>query len=273
MINGMAGCNFQYGKVISTIVVCLLINCGFSQILNNRRGEVWTDNPFFNRQYIKDNNIRSIKGRYCYKDPGKPMRETNFMHVFDFDSLGRIVQKYETRLDDGSPDTVFQKYAYNVEGSLVYYSQGTSFNYNYTLYFYDKFNSLESTESYIQLVYKNGEVKTVLDKKESYEYNIDGIDTIKITKNSYDLAFKKEWKTYNRQGYVTSIDERFISNGQGKSEYFEFGESGNMEKKTFQNTRDSYPKTTYLFTYDSLGNVQEKKIDKMPTFSFYQSFR
>jgi hypothetical protein len=240
--------------------MCFSSFTGIGQILKNQRGEVWTDVPFFNANYIRSNKIQLIKGRYFYKQPGQAMYETNFRHVFEFDTLGRIIQVYETKMDDGTTDTTFKKYAYNIRGNLIYFSEGTSTRYNYNTYFYDQKNNLLSSETYIQIKYQSGELKTVLEKKESYEYNIDGIDTLKITKNSYDLPFKKEWKTYNKQGFVTRVDERFLTNGQGKSELLEISDEGNLEKKSFKNTRDSYPRNVFTFTYDTLGNVQEKKI-------------
>ncbi|MBU2018536.1 MAG: hypothetical protein KJ941_02720 [Bacteroidetes bacterium] len=228
--------------------------------MRNKSGEVWTNEPFFNADYIRTNHIQLIKGRYSYKNPGKPMYETDFRRVFEFDTLGRIVQVYETKTDDGTVDSTFQKYAYNEKGHLIYYSYGTRSNFTYNTFFYDQSNYLISKETYIQINYVSGESKIVLDRKESYEYKVEGIDTLKITKNSYNLPFKKEWKTYNKEGLVTRLDERYVGNGQGKSEIFEFSETGNLEKKSFKNTRDAYPRNIYTFTYDTLGNVQEKKV-------------
>ena len=188
------------------------------------------------------------------------MYETDYRHVFEFDTLGRISVIYETKKDDGTEDTVFQIYQYNTKEELIYFSRGTRKSYRYVLYLYDEKSALVSSEFYYHHTKDDGQISTLLERKESYIYEIDGIDTIKITRNSYNFPYKKEWKMYDRHGHVTKIEERFLSNGEGNTEMFEFNTEGFLETKTYKSTKESYPKNILTFDYDTLGNVLEKKI-------------
>lgn len=242
------------------VKICVWDNGANAQFLLNDKGQVFTDEPFFNPSIIRENKIKSINGRYSYKPPGKPMRETNYWRIYEFDTLGRIVRAYETKADDGSADTVFFNYVYNGKGQLIYKGIGNEKTFYYTSYFFNQDGILESTELYLQNKNYAGDLTTTLMKKESYEYKKQGNDSVKITLNSYNLPYMKELREFNSMGQLVTIDERFITNNEGTIQTFSYYPSGALEEKSLQDTREPKKKETLQFKYDKSGNILEKKV-------------
>ena len=63
----------------------------FGQVLDNRNGEAFTDKPFFNTSFIKENKLKKLKGTFTYKKQGQMMRATEFMYVYEFDTNGLLI--------------------------------------------------------------------------------------------------------------------------------------------------------------------------------------
>ena len=57
----------------------------FSQVLDNRNGEAFTDRPFFNEKFIKQNKLKKLEGSYVYKKSGEVMKSTSYKYVYNFD--------------------------------------------------------------------------------------------------------------------------------------------------------------------------------------------
>ena len=106
--------------LICTFAVLLLIPFhSFSQMLDNREGNAFTDKPFFNSEFVRINKVKELKGEFTYKKPGDIMRVTEYNYVYSFDDVGRLVASYETRKDDGTKDTTWNKYNYKDRKSVV----------------------------------------------------------------------------------------------------------------------------------------------------------
>lgn len=232
----------------------------FAQMVDNERGFVWTDIPFFNPSFIKEQKIQSIVGRYSFKNPGERMYESDASRGYFFDEEGRLIKTFDTRPQPGFYDTIFQYYRYNNRNQLIYYSEGNKKIYTYTLYQYNDSGQLVESECYNQVVMLDGDYESVLKKKESYRYQVEGQDTTRITRNSYDIPFLTTKTYYNQEGQVYQIDERFITNGQGSSEYYSYDERGDLISKAFQKTRNPQIHLRFTFQYDDNGNVLEKKV-------------
>jgi hypothetical protein len=248
-------------KIIS-FIACMISSGAFGQLMMNDKGQVWTEDPFFNPVFIRQHQIKAITGRYTYKAPGQAMNEKDYFRGFQFDTLGRLVYSWETKRDDGSYDTTFHKYVYNNIGRLIYHGWGDKRTSYYESFMYQNGDLMTSSEIYLQYHNRKGELVTLLQKKQSYIYEVEGNDTIKITKNSFDFPYKKEWKVYNEKHQLIRIDERFIANNQGMTYSFDYYPEGLLERKSFQDSRESEPQQVFSFAYDDMGNIKEKKIWK-----------
>ena len=106
-------------------------------MLDNRKGTAFTDKPFFNQDFIRENKIHFLNGQFTYKKSGEMMRVTKYHYVYEFDSIGRLISSYETRKDDGTLDTTWNKYVYSNDDYLVEHKKGDSKGFTSTIFEYD----------------------------------------------------------------------------------------------------------------------------------------
>jgi hypothetical protein len=231
-----------------------------AQLMTNERGEVYTEDPFFNETFIKENKIREIRGRYTVKNPGVPMREMNEYHVFEFDTLGRLMRIYETRKSDGSADTMYHKYFYNGKGHMIYHSYGSKSKWRYWTYLYDAKGRMVSYDIFRQFLEYDGNIKSLKEKTQTYNYANEGSDSVRITNNSYGLPYKKEKIILDEGGRVMTLDDRFITTKQGWVDHFVYDENGRLIETTHKSTREDDVKLRETFDYDENGNIKEKKV-------------
>ena len=107
-------------------------------MLDNREGNAFTDRPFFNQEFIRDNRIHKLNGMFTYKKPGEVMRQTEYKYVYEFDSLGRLVSSFETRKDDGTQDTTWNKYFYSEKGEMIEHKKGDGKGFTSTTFEFDE---------------------------------------------------------------------------------------------------------------------------------------
>jgi hypothetical protein len=226
----------------------------------NKNGEQLSDLVEFNPEFIRANKIKSINGRFTYKKTGSVMRETNFWHVFTFDTLGRIVQSYETRKDDGTRDTIWNNYFYNDRGFLIYQSIGSKDNYEYTTTVYNsegRVTSIEKFQRHKDLygipVIKEGQVDLF-----SFEEK-DG-HIIKTKRNKQGTPYAEITIFYNENGQLIKEEERYIATNEGLIYYFDYDNMGNLLQKQTRSSNQSIVKEATTFKYDTRGEIMEKKV-------------
>lgn len=231
-----------------------------SQLMSNDMGEIYTDKPFFNEAFIREHQIKEIKGRYSYKLKGRQMKETNEFEVFKFDTLGRLVESFETRLSDGTMDTMFNKYFYNSKGLMIYHSYGTSRKWKYETYLYDAYGRVVAIDIFQQYINFTGDLISLKEKTQTYSYAKEGADSVRIINNSFNLPYKREVIEFNEAGKITKLDNRFITNKEGWVDELLYNEQNQVIKRTHQSTREDKPKLTTVFTYDEHGNIMSKNV-------------
>lgn len=231
----------------------------FAQLFTNEEGEVYTDEPFFNAEFIRKNDLKQIKGRYSIKKSGEVMKELEAYEVFTFDSLGRLIERYETYPFDGSRDTMFWKYVYNDRGRLIYRSYGSNRRWQYWTYLYDEKGRVVSYDVFRQ-VKEFGEVRAYKQKTQTYTYEKREADSLKIINNSFDLPFQEERLVYDDAGRLIVRDKRFITNNHGWIDSLHFDKYGRLLQITHQSTREEMPKDKHVYVYDENGNPLSKDV-------------
>jgi YD repeat-containing protein len=230
----------------------------FGQMLLNKNGEQLSENVVFNPAFIWSNKIKSINGRFTYKREGSVMRETNFWKVFEFDTLGRIIQSYDTRKDDGTSDTVWTKYFYNDKGLLIYQSVGNKEFFIYTTTVYNGEKRIVSIEQFQRKhdIYGIPVTKEELVERFSYE-KIDG-KLIKTQSNKHGTAYAKITPFYNNKGQLIREENRYITTNEGFIYRFDYDNNGNLMQKRTTTSKQEIQKESSAFKYDEKGKLMEK---------------
>ena len=227
-------------------------------MLDNRDGFAFTDKPFFNTEFIRINKVHQLNGEFTYKKPGDVMRVTEYKYVYEFDDLGRLIASFETRKDDGTADTTWNKYQYNEQHLIIEHKKGDGKGFTSTLYEYDDQNRV-TRESYVrEYIDTNGIAQKTILNTETMQYAVFDKQVKKTVFNSYGLPYLQEFSYYNDLGYLTEKVEQLMMTSSNSSLRYEYNEKGMISAiRTFHDLEQT-PAEETLFIYDEHGNLQDK---------------
>jgi len=230
-------------------------------VLDNSNGQAFTEKPFFNKTFIKANKIKSIDGTYNYKKAGQAMIPTKYHSVYQFDDEGNLSATFETRTDDGTKDTTWNKYEYDNSGRLAVHKRGDKNGMLAVHYFFDEKNRIIKEEYWKEsLDSLNRAQKPILQNTETMKYDEYTLQQKKTVFNSYDLPYNIEYKYFNIDGYLSEREDRILMTSKMNKYTYFYDEHGFIESiKTFKNN-DKLPHEELKFSYDAFGNVTQKNL-------------
>jgi hypothetical protein len=222
-----------------------------AQMIDPKRGEPFSDKPFFDDEFINWQKIKSLKGTYIYMMSDGAIRNTKYALCFEFDTLGRLSYQYETCKDDGTADTSWNYYSYNDKSQLI----------KHTSCYKQSCKSNESTWDENGFLKINQEVNNEYNKNPEINYR----DSL-ITQSSDDFIIQKFYN--NTGGYYlieeTQIDymmrplfksRRYVNTSEVWNEAYQYNENGKLlDIKRFKGIDTSlYTEQTY--EYNNLGSL------------------
>lgn len=248
------------------LVFLVLSGLSYAQVLDNRNGEAFTDRPFFNETFVKQNKLKSLNGTFVYKKQGELMKTTQFKYVYEFDQEGHLVSSYETRADDGTKDTTWNVYIYNDQNELETHRKTDQEGFTSVHYLYDEKGRVID-ESYTRDIDSNNRtVRSLLFNSESIKYAEFDNQTKATRYNNYDLPYLDEFWNYNDLGYLVERVERIKMTSTVYTYAYEYNEQGKLSAiRKSSNRKDGFIEEL-LFRYDELGNLIEKHIYKNGEF-------
>ena len=236
-------------------------------MLDNSKGNAFTDKPFFNQEFIRENKIHFLNGQYTYKKPGEVMRITKYHYVYEFDTIGRLISTFETRKDDGTKDTIWNKYLYSKSDLIVEHKKGDGKGFTSTLYEYDDQNNIVK-ESYVrEYIDSLGIRQQTILNSESMVYSKYDLQTKKTVFNSYGLPYVDEFFYYNELGYLIEHVQRLIMTSAVLTKKYEYNDKGFISTiKTFQMGTE-LPIEEIQYFYDVNSNLLEKHFYRNGVFT------
>lgn len=230
-------------------------------------GKAFTDKPFFNEDFVKQNRLKRLNGTYTYKNQDGPMRETKFKHIFEFDREGRLVLTYETRTDDGTKDTSWNIYEYDEYGFLDLHRKTDEDGFTTVRYTNDSIGRVIK-EEYVREVDSNGRIVQTLAFNEERFIYAEFENQTKCTRyNNYDLPYLDEFFNYNDLGYLVSREERIKMTSSVYTYTHEYNNKGKLAAIKKTSNRKSGILEEVTFKYDELGNLLEKRIYRNGEFT------
>lgn len=254
-------------KVIFVLFLSILACDSYAQVLDNREGKAFTDEPFFNTDFIKTNKLKSLNGTYVYKKDGEPMYTTKYSYVYEFDTNGQLASTYETRADDGSKDTTWSIYEYDEEGLLEIHRKTDLDGFLTVHYTYDSLNRVIK-EEFVRDIDSNGRIiRSLKFNEEEIKYVDFNGKTRRTRYNNYDLPYLDETYNYNELGYLVERIERIKMTGTVYTFHYEYDEKGKLAAiRKSSNKKEGYSEEL-LFKYDELGNLVEKHVYRDGVFT------
>ncbi|MCO6500367.1 MAG: hypothetical protein J5I47_08335 [Vicingus serpentipes] len=228
---------------------------------------LFSDDPFFNTLFIKENKIKSIKGSRSSKKIQDIIRSKGLDFYYEFDNKGNLSKQIATFIiGKVGKDTNIITYEYNDNNHLIL--QRKSDNYG----FYSHSYQLDSLNRIIKQTY-NREENTYACKgsfmlcqrypiaSDSFSYQqIDSSQIKKIFYNNYGKPYKQQINYYDEFGYLTEEYTKFIIGNKKSKKTFEYDENGRLTNEHYTSYLSQEKKITQTFEYDNLGNVLSIKI-------------
>lgn len=247
-------------KVI-LLLIAFLSHGLYGQMVVNTAGTVFENKPFFNKEFIKSNHIKFIKGNYATKLDMDIIRPNDDKFVYEFDKLGQLYRQYKIHLGD----TLISTYQYDFKGNIVVHKESNRVGYYEYRYTYDDKNRMTSLEVRRDYTTQQNKLSFDLDQskiisKERFVYEkLEGIDYKKVSYNSSDRIYKIQFFYHNEAGQLIEM-ESALHNGRNRTktiyQYMQDGQIKSVKQLSGKGFSISEEKR---FEYDEKRRLSAKK--------------
>lgn len=263
------GMNRKYSFFLGFFVFSQL---SYSQLLDNSKGLAFTDLPFFNTHFVKASKIKKIEGTFIFKKQGDIMRESKFVYVFDFDTLGNLVRHYQTASGDLVTDTTVRFYDYTQDGRMVRKRVSQKKGFLSTYYTYNDQGQVVREEVYRDIDTMNSLLnpfieRSILWNTETMSYETYEGQYRKKIYNNYGNQYLEQTKYYNDLGFLIREEELFTITRNRLITKYQYSDKGWLERMAVYKNTDTIPLSESVFTYDAFGNMQSKLVYKNGVFT------
>jgi len=111
-------------------------------MLDNSKGQTFSNTPFFNADFIKKNKIERITGYYSTKAESATIKKTNNIYVYQFNQKGELITEFKTK----NKDTLVSQYHYDDNGNLSEIRKSDKYGFHSYHYTYDSIHRMLSQE-------------------------------------------------------------------------------------------------------------------------------
>lgn len=250
------------GKFITVLLLFLsvLVQLNMNgQIIDNRLGKAFSEEMYFNQEFLWQNKIKKITGVLSIKRPSRPIEQRPDIYVYKINQVGLLEEldkvtsvlhlvdsltiqykrndlgEVELRTEQGNRGFYTKKFFYNKEGKVERLDYGKSENLS------TQKGSLEAGQ-------------TITINSESYTYNhLSDTVVMKSCYNNYGLLYSNVTTTTNHLGYLISEKEVIVMSNRSTTQTYLYNEKGWLEEIII----DSPPMSTkrQKYYYDELGNL------------------
>lgn len=235
----------------------------YAQLLDNSRGLAFTDLPFFNTPFVKASHLKQIKGTYIFKKQGDILRESQFVYVFNFDTLGRLVQQYQTAKGDVVTDTTVSLFDYTFDGKLVRKRVSQTRGFLSTYYSYNNNGQVTQEEVYRDIDTTHSLLspkaeRSILWNSETMSYSKDINSVRKKVYNSYGIQYLESTSYFDSLGLLKNVEELYMITRDRIVTNYNYNQKGWVERISTRKNNDTIPLSENIFTYDDFGNLKSK---------------
>ena len=235
-----------------------------AQLFENK-GELFTETDFFNREFIRDNKIKSIKGTVADKDDLKPIEQLNLRNEYYFDEEGRLKGILEeVASKDTTPLQLITLFEYDATGNVVV-KRGSDrdgffswrYEYNDDGYMvretYNRETNKGSSSADFEL---DRQIKV---HTETFEYPVHTDEQQKkVFFNREGREYKTQMRYWGAYGHLTEELEVFTVSNRKTTKTYAYDEMHRLAKRTETSSHGS--ELVREFDYDDLGFVESEKV-------------
>jgi len=246
---------------IKVIILVLLNSSALAQMLDNRKGEAFTDRPYFNKDFVRNNNIKAVKGRFTIKKLGDILRDTDLIKEFEFDEQGRLTRTFETTQGAFGKDTVVELFEYDEINRLKVVRMTDKHGFYATHYEYDSEGRVVRKELRRNLNAHKDLSNFELGKEFIVTFELSSYlrfdNQVKRTiSNSFDIPFKETIYYYDEHGVLVKEKDRIIRTSATTTKEYFYNEKGYMDSIAISSPKSQVKAKNYSYKYDDFDNLE-----------------
>lgn len=248
---------------LTSTILCLSSS---SQMIDNTQSTAFTDEPFFNTEFIKRNKIKSITGKVSKKRELQPIIEQGIEYYYEFDTEGRTIMILSSFNSFNHKDSIVKTFEYDEKGRII--TKRTNDSYGFYSYNY-KYDSLGRIieETYCRdencgpnrFRFKLGQQFIISTEKYSYEERNNNEDVRKYS-NAFGNVYQEKIFVKNEKGFLSEEITRITLNGRETKIVYEWDEKGRIGKKIDISEFMGKTEISNAYQYDDFGNLTEEQI-------------
>ncbi len=248
----------KHSLIIFGLIFSVVVN---AQLIENINCHAFTEEPFFNLNFIKQNKIKAINGEIRTKGNLEVIKDVKLVTRYEFDQEGKLTIQLGSFNTLGTKDTTFINYEYDDSLNLI--TKRTNdvygfFSYNFT--FDDKNRVLSKTYAREENVGKDRyhfELgKQYIIVNESYSYIDNDSIVVKSIYNNHNRVYQKDTYVYNEHNLLAEELRQFVINKKKAKTVYTYTEMGLMESKTlWKDLKKVKDFEKWAYKYDELGNL------------------
>jgi hypothetical protein len=234
-----------------------------AQMLDNKNCDVFSDNNFFNAEFIKKNGITTIRSGISNKQSMKPIKATPLWQQFDFDKYGRVTRMMETYYTGSKIDTSLVQFKYAGDHLIKKRLSDAKGFYSYSYQYDDAGNRTQKT--YSREVNANPEThnfelgQLIEVYKERYEKKeISAAKTKTTIYNSSDKPYQQVFKEYDEYGNFIKEVSSLVVTKKGSSTTINYDAYHRPVEKMETSNLFGKSETRYVYEYDEAGNLLQE---------------
>lgn len=235
----------------------------FSQLLDINK-PLFSDDPFFNSSFIKENEIKTITGSRSSKKIQDIIRAKGLDYFYEFNIDGNLIHQVSTFFINGqNKDTNIISYQYDQFNNLILRRKSDNYGFFSHQFLFDSLNRI------IKKTYNREEnalnCKGNFELCKRFKISSDSFSYQQLTKsqikkkyyNNYGKPYKQQFIYLNDFGYTIETNTKYlIGNNKSKTTY-RYNENGWLIEKSESTTLTGNKKNTVKYDYDNIGNMLE----------------
>ena len=200
----------------------------FGQMMENEKGTIFSDHPFFNEKFIRSVKLKSLTGTISSKKELGTIKQTGKKQAYFFNENGSFAGSFQVSQKN---DTSFIYYEYDNNKNMIVKRFSDSYGfYSYT-YTYNGQNEMvkkvyarEKNANKSKINFKLGEQYVVF--QEGYKVEVTDSILTKLILNSNGRPYQRQQHFVNSLGYLVRVENKLLINNQVSKEVFEYNERG-----------------------------------------------
>lgn len=232
----------------------------FGQMIDNRMGNAFKQEMYFNQEFIWMNKIKSVTGIVSVKRPNRPIEEKPDMVVYRFNEVGLLDKIDKLTSVAGLVDSLTIEYKRNDLGEVELKNENSSKGYFTTKFNYDGQGRVvrldyRKTENISTQKGKLEPGQSTILNSETFSWHDAGKGiTTKTSFNNYGLQYATWTITRDTLGYVKKETEELVMSSRTTTREYSYDERGWIGSIEIKNNMSQTPKKE-RFIYDKVGNL------------------